>query len=122
VTTSIRYGQNLCNFRSSLRITIKVQRSRVSAFTTIVAIGCLLFVVGVPASCALVRYCGTAVVQGSLNDEVLPDISAPEYAVATSIMVVVPAFSIATHIYPPDFISRSSCVALATAIRPPPIA
>ena len=36
--------------------------------------------------------------------------------------LLVPAFSIATHIYLPDFISRSNCVAFATAIRPPPIA
>jgi hypothetical protein len=111
-------SRNCRNFRSSLCITIKVRRSQVNAFTTILAIGCLLFVAGAPVSCALVRHCGTVVVQGSLSDEVLSNISAPENAVATSTTVVVPAFIIATLVFVPDFISRSSCAAFATAIRP----
>ena len=88
-----RCGSNHRNFRSRLCISIEVRYSRVSALTTIVAIGCLLFVVGVPVSYALARYCGTVVVQGSL-------ISAPEHAVATSIMVVsLPSVSPRTFIF-----------------------
>lgn len=97
--------------------------TRISAFTAIVAIGCLVIAASASASCTSLAHFGNTVVQASLNsDEAAVKICLPEHAIGARTAALIVVCAVTFLLFAPEFISRSRGAVLAAAIRPPPIA